>query len=81
MSLMALMLLMSNSVMAQIDSKSEFSISAGAGTPNERNIGEALGEGSGTALGKGLGTNITMGQVDLTDKTRKDDSFGPASLP
>ena len=78
MSLMALMLLMSNSAMAQLDSKSEISISVGAGTPNEKNIGEAIGEGFGTAIGKTIGAIITFGQADLTDKTQKDDSFGPA---
>lgn len=78
MSLMALMLLVSNTTMAQIDSKSELSISVGAGTPNEKNIGEAIGEGFGNAIGKAIGAIITFGQADLTDKTKKDESYGPA---
>jgi hypothetical protein len=77
-SLVALMLLMGNSAMAQTDSKSEISISVGGGTPNERNIGEAIGEAFGSAIGKMLGYMITLGQVDLTDKTKKDESIGPA---
>ena len=77
MSLVALMLLMSSSVMAQNESKSEISFSVGGGTPNEKNIGEALGEGFAKALGKGVATIFTFGQVDLTDKTQKDASYGP----
>lgn len=78
MSLMALMLLVSNSAMAQLDSKSEISFSVGAGTPNEKNIGEAIGEGLGTAIGQMVAAVITFGQVDLTSKTQKDESFGPS---
>jgi len=77
-SFMALMLLMSNSAMAQTDFKSEFSISVGGGTPNEKNIGEAIGQAFGSAIGKMLGYMITLGGVDLTDKTKKDDTVGPA---
>lgn len=77
-SLVALMLLMSSSVMAQNESKSEISFSVGGGTPNEKNIGEAIGEALGTAIGKSIATIITLGQVDLTDKTQKDESYGPA---
>ena len=78
MSLMALLPMMSNPAMAQLGSKSEFTISAGAGTPNEKNIGEALGEAFGTAFVKSISAFITMGQVDLTDNTKKDESIGPA---
>lgn len=81
MSLMALMLLMSNTAMAQLDSKSEISFSVGAGTPNEKNIGEAIGEGLGSAFGRAIGTVITFGLYDpndMTNETRKDDSYSPA---
>ena len=69
MSLMALMLLVSNTTMAQNDSKSEISFSVGYGTPNERGIGEAIGEG----LGKAIISAMTGGLYD-PNKTQKDDS-------
>ena len=69
MSLMALMLLVSNTTMAQIDSKSEISFSVGAGTPNERGIGEALGEG----FAKAIASAITGGLYD-PNTTKRDDS-------
>ena len=68
-SLMALMLLVSNSAMAQLDSKSEISFSVGGGTPNERGIGEAIGEG----FGKAIASAITGGLYD-PNETKKDDS-------
>ena len=77
MSLMALMLLVSNSAMAQLDSKSEISFSVGTYTPNEKGIGEAIGEGLGTAIGQMVATIITFGQVDLTSKTQKEESYSP----
>lgn len=79
MSLMALMLLMSNSAMAQLDSKSEISFSVGTYTPNEKGIGEAIGEGLGTAIGQMVATIITFGQVDLTSKTQKKSHTAPPS--
>ena len=69
MSLMALMLLASNTAMAQLDSKSEISFSVGGGTPNERGIGEAIGEG----LGKAIVSAITGGLYN-PNETRRDDS-------
>ena len=78
MSLLALLLMMSNSAMAQLDSKSELSISIGGGTPNEKGIGEGIGEALGTAIGKSIGAIITLGQADLTDKTKKDESSTPS---
>ena len=69
MSLMALMLLVSNTTMAQIDSKSEISFSVGVGTPNERGIGEALGEG----FAKAIASAITGGLYD-PNTTKRDDS-------
>jgi hypothetical protein len=69
MSLMALMLLASNTAMAQLDSKSEISFSVGGGTPNERGIGEAIGEG----LGKAIISAITGGLYN-PNETRRDDS-------
>ena len=77
MSLMALMLLMSNSAMAQLDSKSEISFSVGTYTPNEKGFAEAIGEGLGTAIGQMVATIITFGQVDLTSKTQKEESYSP----
>lgn len=77
-SLLALMLLMSNSAMAQLDSKSEFSVSVGVGTPNEKSIGENLGEVFGTALGSAIGTIITFGQVEFTNTNKKEEHAGPA---
>ena len=69
MSLMALMLLVSNTTMAQLDSKSEISFSVGGGTPNERGIGEALGEGFAKAFISGM-----TGGLYNPNETRRDDS-------
>lgn len=69
MSLMALMLLASNTAMAQLDSKSEISFSVGGGTPNERGIGEALGEGFAKAIISGM-----TGGLYNPNETRRDDS-------
>ena len=77
MSLMALMLLMSNSAMAQLDSKSEISFSVGTYTPNEKGFAEAIGEGLGKAMGMGVAAIITMGQADLKDKTQQEESYSP----
>ena len=77
MSLMALMLLVSNTTMAQLDSKSEISFSVGTYTPNEKGFAEAIGEGLGTAIGQMVATIITFGQVDLTSKTQKEESYSP----
>lgn len=76
-SLMALMLLMSNSVMAQLDSKSEISFSVGTYTPNEKGIGESIGEGLSSVLGKAISAIITLGLADLTDNTQKEESYSP----
>ena len=76
-SLMALMLLMSNSAMAQLDSKSEISFSVGTYTPNEKGFAEAIGEGLGKAMGMGVAAIITMGQADLKDKTQQEESYSP----
>jgi len=76
-SLTALMLLMSSSTMAQLDSKSELSFSVGGETPNQKGIIDGMAEAFGSAFGKMLGTIITLGQVDLTDKNRTEDSYTP----
>lgn len=77
-SILALMFMMSTSAFAQLDSKSEFSVSVGAETPNQKSIGENLGSVFGEAIGATIGAIITLGQVDLTSTTKKDESASPA---
>lgn len=78
--LMALMFMTSNSVMAQLDSKSEVSISVGVETPNNKGIGDGIGEALGSAFGRSLATVLTFGLVDpnsMTDNTKVKDSSTP----
>jgi hypothetical protein len=76
-SLAALMLLVSNTTMAQQETKSEISFSVGGETPNNKGIGDGIGEAFGSAFGRAIGTILTFGQVDpnsMTDKYKVDDS-------
>ena len=79
-SLMALMLLASNSVMAQQETNSEISFSIGGQTPNNKGVFDGIGEGLGSAFGRAIGTIMTFGLVDpnsITDKTKVDESSTP----
>ena len=71
--LMAMMFAVSNSAMAQNDTKSEFSFSVGGYTPNQTTLAEGIGEG----LGKAMATMITFGLYDAS-KTAKDEKTSPA---
>ena len=71
--LMAMMFAVSNSAMAQNDTKSEFSFSVGGYTPNQTTLAEGIGEG----LGKAMATMITFGLYDAS-KTSKDEKTSPA---
>ena len=71
--LMAMMFVVSNSAMAQNDTKSEFSFSVGGYTPNQTTLAEGIGEG----LGKAMATMITFGLYDAS-KTAKDEKTSPA---
>ena len=71
--LMAMMFAVSNSAMAQNDTKSEFSFSVGGYTPNQTTLAEGIGEG----LGKAMATMITFGIYDAS-KTAKDEKTSPA---
>ena len=71
--LMAMMFVVSNSAMAQNDTKSEFSFSVGGYTPNQTTLAEGIGEG----LGKAMATMITFGLYDAS-KTSKDEKTSPA---
>ena len=73
-SLMTLMLLMGNTAMAQEETKSEISVSIGDPTPNVKGIGEGIAEAIGDGIGKLIGAIITMGQVDLNDKSKKEEN-------
>ena len=71
--LMAMMFAVSNSAMAQNDTKSEISFSVGGYTPNQTTLAEGIGEG----LGKAMATMITFGLYDAS-KTAKDEKTSPA---
>ena len=71
--LMAMMFAVSNSAMAQNDTKSEISFSVGGYTPNQTTLAEGIGEG----LGKAMATMITFGLYDAS-KTSKDEKTSPA---
>lgn len=71
--LMAMMFVVSNSAMAQNDTKSEISFSVGGYTPNQTTLAEGIGEG----LGKAMATMITFGLYDAS-KTAKDEKTSPA---
>ena len=71
--LMAMMFAVSNSAMAQNDTKSEFSFSVGGYTPNQTTLAEGIGEG----LGKAMATMITFGLYDAS-KTAKNEKTSPA---
>ena len=71
--LMAMMFAVSNSAMAQNDTKSEFSFSVGGYTPNQTTLAEGLGEG----FGKAIASMITLGLYDAS-KTAKDEKTSPA---
>ena len=71
--LMAMMFAVSNSAMAQNDTKSEFSFSVGGYTPNQTTLAEGIGEG----LGKAMATMMTFGLYDAS-KTSKDEKTSPA---
>jgi len=71
--LMAMMFVVSNSAMAQNDTKSEFSFSVGGYTPNQTTLAEGIGEG----LGKAIASMITFGLYDAS-KTSKDEKTSPA---
>ena len=71
--LMAMMFAVSNSAMAQNDTKSEFSFSVGGYTPNQTTLAEGIGAG----LGKAMATMITFGLYDAS-KTAKDEKTSPA---
>ena len=71
--LMAMMFAVSNSAMAQNDTKSEFSFSVGGYTPKQTTLAEGIGEG----LGKAMATMITFGLYDAS-KTSKDEKTSPA---
>ena len=71
--LMAMMFVVSNSAMAQNDTKSEFSFSVGGYTPNQTTLAEGIGEG----LGKAMATMITFGLYDAS-KTAKNEKTSPA---
>lgn len=78
--LMSLMLMTSNSIMAQQETKSEISFSIGGQTPNNKGIGEGIGEALGGALGRAIGTIMTFGLVNpnsMNDNTRVDESSSP----
>ena len=71
--LMAMMFAVSNSAMAQNDTKSEFSFSVGGYTPNQTTIAEGFGEG----FGKAMASMMTFGLYDAS-KTSKDEKTSPA---
>jgi outer membrane receptor protein involved in Fe transport len=71
--LMAMMFVVSNSAMAQNDTKSEISFSVGGYTPNQTTLAEGIGEG----LGKAMATMMTFGLYDAS-KTAKDEKTSPA---
>ena len=71
--LMAMMFAVSNSAMAQNDTKSEFSFSVGGYTPNQTTLAEGLGEG----FGKAIASMMTFGLYDAS-KTAKDEKTSPA---
>ena len=71
--LMAMMFAVSNSAMAQNDTKSEISFSVGGYTPNQTTLAEGIGEG----LGKAMATMMTFGLYDAS-KTAKDEKTSPA---
>ena len=71
--LMAMMFAVSNSAMAQNDTKSEFSFSVGGYTPNQTTLAEGIGEG----LGKAMASMMTFGLYDAS-KTSKDEKTSPA---
>ena len=79
-SLVALMLVASNSVMAQLDSKSEVSFSVGSETLNNKGLGDGIGEAFGSTSGRAITTILTFGLVDpnsMTDKTKVKNSSTP----
>lgn len=79
-SLVALMLVASNSVMAQLDSKSEVSFSVGSETLNSKGLGDGIGEAFGSTSGRAITTILTFGLVDpnsMTDKTKVKNSSTP----
>ena len=71
--LMAMMFAVSNSAMAQNDTKSEFSFSVGGYTPNQTTLAEGFGEG----FGKAMASMMTFGLYDAS-KTSKDEKTSPA---
>ena len=71
--LMAMMFAVSNSAMAQNDTKSEFSFSVGGYTPNQTTLAEGFGEG----FGKAMASMMTFGLYDAS-KTAKDEKTSPA---
>ena len=71
--LMAMMFAVSNSAMAQNDTKSEFSFSVGGYTPNQTTLAEGFGEG----FGKAIASMMTFGLYDAS-KTAKDEKTSPA---
>ena len=71
--LMAMMFVVSNSAMAQNDTKSEFSFSVGGYTPNQTTLAEGFGEG----FGKAMASMMTFGLYDAS-KTSKDEKTSPA---
>ena len=71
--LMAMMFAVSNSAMAQNDTKSEFSFSVGGYTPNQTTLAEGFGEG----FGKAIASMMTFGLYDAS-KTSKDEKTSPA---
>ena len=71
--LMAMMFVVSNSAMAQNDTKSEFSFSVGGYTPNQTTLAEGFGEG----FGKAMASMMTFGLYDAS-KTAKDEKTSPA---
>ena len=71
--LMAMMFAVSNSAMAQNDTKSEFSFFVGGYTPNQTTLAEGFGEG----FGKAMASMMTFGLYDAS-KTSKDEKTSPA---
>ena len=71
--LMAMMFVVSNSAMAQNDTKSEISFSVGGYTPNQTTLAEGFGEG----FGKAMASMMTFGLYDAS-KTSKDEKTSPA---